>query len=257
LFGGYSSFTRLPRAMAFKRLTAPLWPALGMLTEPWMPERLRARWRHFASSNGSFIEAYRVQRGFLLPEEVEAMAGPALRDDARWREAVEAVRETERTLLTPLPSPSPERPQASVARLESRMYLASQLLRDLDVMSMAHALEVRVPFVDHELLDEVWPELAFHPDLLQGKRLLSGTLAQPLPDAILNHPKQGFMLPFAKWMKADLAPVVRDGLQRLAESGWITTGTPQRVLSDWQRGVTHWSRPWGLSVLGHFLAGRD
>ena len=256
LFGGYASFTRLPRAMAVKRLTAPLWPGLGMLAQPLMPERLRARWRHFASSNGSFIEAYRVQRGFLLPEELEAIAGPVLRDDACWREAVQTVRETERGLLASLASPSGERPQAAVARLESRMYLASQLLRDLDVMSMAHGLEVRVPFVDHELVDEVWPELGFHPNLLQGKRLLSGTLERPLPDAVLAHPKQGFTLPFATWMKGDLAPVVQDGLQRLAENGWITSETPQRVLSDWHRGVAHWSRPWGLSVLGHFLDGR-
>jgi asparagine synthase (glutamine-hydrolysing) len=255
LFGGYASFTRLPRAMAVKRMTAPLWPALGSLTGLLMSERLRARWRHFASSNGSFIEAYRVQRGFLLPEEVESIAGPALRD-ARWPEAVEIVRETERTLLAPIQPLSVERPQATVARLESRMYLASQLLRDLDVMSMAHALEVRVPFVDHELLGEVWPELALHPDLLRGKRLLSGTLERPLPPAVLNHPKQGFTLPFAQWMKADLAPVVRDGLQRLADGGWITSPTPHRVMNDWQRGVAHWSRPWGLSVLGHFLAGR-
>src|SRR4029077_4266907 len=135
-----------------------------------------------------FIEAYRVQRGFLLPEEVKAIAGPALRDDARWREAVEIVGETEHTLMAPMPSPSGERPQATVARLESRMYLASQLLRDLDVMSMAHALEVRVPFVDHELVEHVWPELASHPDLLPGKQLLSGTLDRPLPDAIVRHP---------------------------------------------------------------------
>jgi asparagine synthase (glutamine-hydrolysing) len=256
LFGGYASFTRLPRAMAVKRLTAPLWPALGPLAEPLIPQRLRARWRHFASSNGSFIEAYRVQRGFLLPAEVHAMAGPALIDDGRWREALAIVQETEHALMAPMASSSGERPQATVARLESRMYLASQLLRDLDVMSMAHALEVRVPFVDHELLEEVWPELAFHPDLLRGKRLLSGTLEHPLPESILRHPKQGFMLPFAKWMKADLAPLVQDGLQRLAEHGWVTKQTPERVLNDWHRGMAHWSRPWGLSVLGHFLARR-
>jgi asparagine synthase (glutamine-hydrolysing) len=256
LFGGYPSFARLPRAMALKRLTAPLWPTLGPLTAPLMPERLRARWRHFASSNGSFIEAYRVQRGFLLPDEVTAMAGPALREGDCWREAVETVQETEHALLAPISSPSGERPHATVARLESRMYLTSQLLRDLDAMSMAHALEVRVPFVDHELVEHVWPELALRPDLLRGKQLLTGTLARPLPAAIVAHPKQGFTLPFARWMKAELAPVVQDGLRHLAESGWITSGTPERVLSDWHRGAAHWSRPWGLSVLGHFLGGR-
>ena len=252
VFGGYPSFTRLPRAMAAKRLAGPLWPAIGPLAGVVMPERLRARWRHFASTNGSFSEAYRVQRGFLLPDEVRAIAGPALRD-ARWREAVDEVRDAEHTLLD-ASSSDREAPAATVARLETRMYLGSQLLRDLDVMSMAHALEVRVPFVDHELIARVWPGLGQHPDLMRGKRLLHDTLERPLPGAIVNHPKQGFTLPFARWMRGDLAPLVHDGLQRLADSGWITADAPDRVWNDWRRGVSHWSRPWGLSVLGHFLA---
>ncbi len=249
MFGGYPSFTRLPRAMSMKRWAGPFWPAIGPLAGIAMPERLRARWRHFASTNGSVSEAYRVQRGFLLPEEVNAIAGPALRDAG---DAAIEVREVEHALLDA--SSSDETPAASVARLESRMYLGSQLLRDLDAMSMAHALEVRVPFVDHELASRVWPGLGHHPELMRGKRLLHDTLERPLPAAIVNHPKQGFTLPFAQWMHGDLAPLVHDGLDRLAASGWITAAAPARVWNDWQRGVTHWSRPWGLSVLGHFLS---
>jgi len=119
---------------------------------------------------------------------------------------------------------------------------------------MAHALEVRVPFVDHELISRVWPSLGLHPRLMRGKRLLHEGLALPLPAAIVTQPKQGFTLPFARWMRGDLAPVVRDGLQRLASAGWIAAEAPDRVWADWQRGASHWSRPWGLSVLGHFLA---
>ena len=252
LFGGYPSFTRLPRAMAAKRWAGPLWPAIGPLAGVMMPERLRARWRHFAAANGSLAEAYRVQRGFLLPEEVRALAGPAL-VDAQWRDADADVRSTEHLLLDTAAS-GDEAPAASVARLESRMYLGSQLLRDLDVMSMAHALEVRVPFVDHTLVSHVWPVLARHPELMRGKRLLHESLERPLPQSIVNHPKQGFTLPFARWMRGDLAPFVRDGLQRLAGAGWIRADAPDRVWTDWQRGASHWSRPWGLSVLGHFLA---
>ncbi len=252
LFGGYPSFSRLPRAMKAKRWARPLWPAIGPLAGIVLPERLRARWKHFAAVNGSFGEAYRVQRGFLLPEEARAIAGPALRD-ANWREAADQVRSAEHVLLDP-PASVSETPAATVARLESRMYLGSQLLRDLDAMSMAHGLEVRVPFVDHELAAHVWPDLAQYPSLMRGKRLLSQSLEQPLPDAVVNHPKQGFTLPFAQWMNGELAPLVRDGLQRLADSGWIAAGAPDRVWTDWQRGASHWSRPWGLSVLGHFLA---
>src|SRR5947208_3733738 len=54
LFGGYPSFARLPRAMAMKRLAGSMWPAVASLAHVVMPERLRARWRHFATTNGSF-----------------------------------------------------------------------------------------------------------------------------------------------------------------------------------------------------------
>ena len=250
LFGGYPSFTRLPRAMAAKQLAGPLWPAVGSLAGAFMPARLRARWRHFAATNGSLAEAYRVQRGFFLPDEVAAIAGPALREGSRWHDAVAEVQNVERALLSPV---STEAPQAAVARLESRLYLGSQLLRDLDAMSMAHGLEVRVPFVDHELVERVWPELALHPDLMPGKRLLSGTLERSLPDSVVGHPKQGFTLPFGRWMAGELGPFVQDGMRRLSDAGWITPEAPDRVWADWRSGAAHWSRPWGLSVLGHFL----
>src|SRR5207244_6850105 len=117
-----------------------------------------------------------------------AIAGPVLRDA---RDAASEVREAEHALLDAA-SAADETPAATVARLESRMYLGSQLLRDLDAMSMAHALEVRVPFVDHELASRVWPGLGRHPGLMRGKRLLPGTLARPVPAAALTHPNPGF-----------------------------------------------------------------
>jgi len=250
MFGGYPSFVRLPRALAAKRAIGPFWPLVSPAAGAFMPERLRHRWRHFARTNGSFVDAYRVQRGFVLPDELEGLAGPALKDAGVWREACGELADAERTLLAPLGA---EAPQASVARLESRLYLESQLLRDVDVMAMAHGLEVRVPFVDHDLLDAVWPELGRHPSLVRGKRLLFETLDRPLPAAVVDRPKQGFTLPFADWMRGELAPVVQDGLGQLARDGWIAKDVPARVWHDWQTGAVHWSRPWGLGVLGQFL----
>jgi asparagine synthase (glutamine-hydrolysing) len=178
-----------------------------------------------------------------------------LRDSGVWRDARGELDAAEHALLDPSGPEADESPWASVARLESRLYLESQLLRDIDVMAMAHGLEVRVPFVDHELLGAVWPELGRRPALLRHKQLLYSTLDRPLPDAVVRRPKQGFTLPFGQWMRGDLASTVHDGLGRLADRRWITPDAPARVWNDWISGRVHWTRPWGLAVLGHFLAG--
>ena len=254
LFGGYPSFTRLPRAIAAKQLMGPLLPWIAPVIGLALPARLLPGWRHFAAVNGRLAEHYRIQRGFLLPQELDALAGPALRDSGEWDAAHASVNAVEHALLEPAAG---ESPSAGVARLESRLYLCSQLLRDIDVMAMAHGLEVRVPFVDHELLAAVWPELGFHAPLLSHKRLLHSTLDRPLPDGIVDRPKQGFILPFGRWMSGELAPFVRDGMRQLAAGGWIRPNAPDRVWAAWRDGAVHWSRPWGLSVLGHFLARRS
>ena len=120
---------------------------------------------------------------------------------------------------------------------------------------MAHGLEVRVPFVDHELISTVWPELGRHASLRTRKRLLHATLERPLPSGVAAHPKQGFTLPFAKWMRLELQSFVRDGLARLGRTGWIAPNAPSRIWADWVDGRTHWSRPWGLAVLDAFIGG--
>jgi len=247
LFGGYPSFRRLPAAMRWKEWMQPLVPVVTPLGSAVLPERLTERWKHFMSGNGRIDAAYRTQRGLYMPAEVERLAGPALRD--RWAPTAERVAAAESALFGGASTTL----EGDVARLETRVYLGSQLLRDLDVMSMAHGLEVRVPFVDHVLLDAVWPDLGAHPSLMRNKRLLHETLARPLPCEAVNRPKQGFTLPFATWMGADLQPFVRSGMAHLADAGWIARDVPDATWSAWQRGAAHWSRPWALGILGEFL----
>ena len=88
---------------------------------------------------------------------------------------------------------------------------------------------------------------------MRNKRLLHETLVLALPHAAVNRPKQGFTLPFARWMRGELAPFVRSGMAFLARSGWIAEGAPDDTWNAWQRGAMHWSRPWALGVLGEFL----
>jgi len=247
LFGGYPSFRRLPPAVRSKQRLQPVAPAVGSAVSAVLPQRLAQRWRHFIAGNGGVDNAYRAQRGLYMPLEVEQLAGPALRD--QWAPVAARLSAAERTMF----EGHAVTVEGDVARLETRVYLGSQLLRDLDAMSMAHSLEVRVPFVDHELLGEVWPDLGQYPGLMLNKRLLHETLVLALPHAAVNRPKQGFTLPFARWMRGDLAPFVRSGMAFLARSGWIAEGAPDDTWNAWQRGALHWSRPWALGVLGEFL----
>jgi asparagine synthase (glutamine-hydrolysing) len=69
-----------------------------------------------------------------------------------------------------------------------------------------------------------------------------------------GRPKQGFTLPFADWMRGDLREAVRDGLDTLARSGWVERAAPAAVWTAFERGQAHWSRAWGLGMLGRFLA---
>jgi asparagine synthase (glutamine-hydrolysing) len=250
MFGGYPAFRRIPGAVRTKRVAGPLVRAAAPLIATALPRRLKPRWRHFAGTNGNLAEVYRTQRGFFLRPEISALAGPALLEGSVWTDAWNRVNDAEASLLSPAGA---ERTAAGVARLETRLYLGSQLLRDIDVMSMAHGLEVRLPFVDHELASAIWPDLAAFPALMRGKRLLHETLERPLPPAVTRRAKQGFVLPFDAWMHNELAPIVRDGLDRLARSGFVHDRVPDDIWQRWRRREVSWSRPWGLAVLGAMM----
>ena len=245
-FGGYPSFRRVVRGSQLGRVPRPLRVAAGHIGSYAEPSWRREKLRHAAATADLPFELYRAVRGWTMPVEIETLAGPALRETS----AATVIDAIEDSLAAPVVS---ESELATVARLETTIYLRQQLLRDADVMSMAHGLEVRVPFVDHRLIGAVWPALGRHPEMLAGKRLLVESLGRPLPESVVSRPKQGFTLPFEHWIDGPLAQFVRDGLQHAAREQWIARAAPDIVLRDWRDGACHWTRPWGLAVLGHFL----
>ena len=246
LFGGYPSFARVPAMLQMSEVLGPVMRATGPAAVLALPEWRAVKWQHFAR-DPRVEAAYRTLRGFFMPSEWPALVGPALADAT---DAVHTVEAVEEKLFA---ARGPESHAGSVARLETCGFLRSQLLRDIDAMSMAHGLEVRVPFVDHELQQAMWPALGQHAGLLKGKRLLHESLAHPLPSDIVNRPKQGFTLPFDSWMRGALRDSTREGLAALARQGWVSDATPDTVWKAFERGQAHWSRAWGLAMLGRFL----
>jgi len=135
-----------------------------------------------------------------------------------------------------------------VSYLEARCYMLNTLLRDSDVMSMAHGLELRVPLIDHVLADKlmalpgVWKMNENVP-----KPLLVHALKGALPGDIVHRKKQGFTLPFERWLRENLRPEVEAGLQDIGQL--LNHDSARRVWSDFLNGRTSWSRVWSLYVL--------
>ena len=89
---------------------------------------------------------------------------------------------------------------AAISALESRLYLANQLLRDTDWASMAHSVEVRTPLVDFQLLRDAAPLLIRQGDR-HSKRCLANAPSKPLPNEVTNRKKTGFGTPLGGWLK--------------------------------------------------------
>jgi len=144
-------------------------------------------------------------------------------------------------------------PVNALSVLELSNYLRNTLLRDADVMSMAHALEVRVPLLDHRLIDALLPipgSLKLHRSC--NKPLLLAA-SPPLPPSAVNRPKMGFTLPFDAWLRGPL----KNRVDSLFEDGAIPrTGLldARSVQNIWQSFLAgdrrvNFSRVWSLVAL--------
>ena len=130
--------------------------------------------------------------------------------------------------------------------------LKDDLLLKADKMSMAHSLELRVPFLDHEVARTG----LFLPDRDKVRRLetkvaLRRLLAERLP-AIARRPKQGFEVPISRWLRHDLAELAGDLLsaERLNRRGFVDAAVVQRLWSEHRTGVAdHGLRLYSLLVL--------
>jgi len=143
--------------------------------------------------------------------------------------------------------------RVSAAEIES--YMQHVLLRDSDQMSMAHSLEIRVPFLDHNVV-----ELATHlsNDLkypTSPKKFLTETFADILPDEVVNRKKMGFTLPWSVWMKNELKEFTESGFQELYNQEVVNEKVLKNAWSKFLMGSEEKSfiSFWHLSVLGHWI----
>lgn len=262
LFGGYASFTELPRMLrAAAWVPWPLGAAIGGLCgiatalcwDVYRQAPPQTRWGKIADlacAGADLVELYQTSYA-LFTRETQA------------RLAAACVRAAQRTQDFGLPAEVARTWRArtdgseilhSISLLELSSFVGERLLRDTDTASMAVSLEARVPLLDWALYEKVAgidPSRRFSPP--RKKRLLRDLALGRLDPAIFDRPKSGFVLPIGEWARRRLQPEIG---QLLSDSALVTRAglEPQVVRTLWKSYVAgkpglYWSRVWSLYVL--------
>jgi len=141
--------------------------------------------------------------------------------------------------------------------LDLKTWLPGDILTKVDRASMAHSLEVRVPLLDHRLVE--WAS-ALPPGLKlkggTGKYLLKKTLEPDLPHEVLYRAKMGFSVPLAAWLRGPLSKRVREALHTgaIAECGYFEPVMLERLVRQHVAGRRdHSATLWSLLMLDAFL----
>jgi asparagine synthase (glutamine-hydrolysing) len=225
LFGGYPSFRHVPRLLQAGRALQPLHRVTTPLARVWERAAINgrsARMAAYLEGEATLPRAYQAVRSIFSPAERDKIGRSLL--GAAW----------ENSFPSEIVPELPVDPADGVSYLELTRYLRNQLLRDADVMSMAHGLELRVPFVDHELL-AVLRTIPAAVRLAPGKKLLR----EAVPGLPEWRCKRGFTFPFNAWLDTTW----RDLKEELR-------GAPAVPLDSW-------SRKWSLIVLSRWLRRHD
>ncbi|HXC31640.1 MAG TPA: asparagine synthase (glutamine-hydrolyzing) [Verrucomicrobiae bacterium] len=257
IFGGYTTFKSTPRA-AFvaglgrwipgfmRRITAG---AAVRIAAGDPVRKAAAAWR----SPQDFPHAYYFTRLLFTPSRVRRLLAPYLESagdskdrDYPWRAR---MRETARQAAQ-LDS------FTSVSCFELQSYMVNTLLRDTDSASMANSLEVRVPFVDHRLVEFVGrlPKSAKYAPSVP-KALLVEALYDVLPQEVVGQTKRTFTLPWDVWLRGPLGVRLSQDLANLAPPlrPYLNGRAVRGAWQNFVIGQTNWSRPWSLFVLNEWV----
>jgi asparagine synthase (glutamine-hydrolysing) len=142
-------------------------------------------------------------------------------------------------------------PLNRLLHIDSAVFLPDDLMIKNDRMSMAHSLEARVPFADHELTEFLAsvPSGIKLPGL-RKKDLMKRVMADRLPASILKKKKVGLEMPYSRWFKHELKDLLLDycGPARIAATGRFRPGVIQTLIDDHLAGRHDNGRVlWGLT----------
>jgi asparagine synthase (glutamine-hydrolysing) len=235
LFDGYGNAGRVRQLERMRRLPKPL-PQMAVAAAGFAAKGSRVeKLREWTSGPFPPGHSYELLRRLFLPDQVQRLVSTV--------DSSNAVPAT-----TPVDPRKDVFPQVSM--LELTNYMKNVLLRDTDAMSMANSLEVRVPYLDHRLVE--WAlGLPRSARVGNGKALLVAAARGAVPEEVLTRKKRGFLLPLENWMRDDLA---EDVLATLSDPPTAVRELldDRTIRSVWARFTSEresWLRPWSLYAL--------
>jgi asparagine synthase (glutamine-hydrolysing) len=232
-------------------LRRPLFGMLGRVYPKldWAPRVLRGKSTFQALARDS-VEGYFHSVSVLHDEMRGRLFSDRLKSDLAGYRAIEVMRRHSAHAPT-------DHPLSLVQYLDMKTYLVGDILTKVDRASMAHALEVRVPILDHELVEwmsSLPPELKLKGR--EGKFLLKKSLQDHVPNDVLYRPKMGFSVPLATWFRGPLRERVREALLGpvLQDTGMFKRTYLEHLVEHHQSGVRDYSASiWSVLMFDAFL----
>ena len=211
LFASYPSFRQVPalvrRSKPLTRITG-FGTAVRKISAPVLSQLTSPKYAGLLEYSRSLGSAYLLRRCLYAPWELPGVLDPDLAE-AGWQD-LQAVHRLDDSAL------DVSNDRLAMSALEMNWYMRNQLLRDADWAGMAQSIEIRVPFLDLDLLREAAPWFAAYPDITKAE--LAAVTAPQLPQALLKRPKTGFSVPVREWIKPAGAASQARGLRGWAQS---------------------------------------
>lgn len=225
-------------------LRKPLFNTLARLypKADWAPRMFRAKATFQALARNS-VEGYLFSVSICSEEQRTALFSDALKSELQGYSVQNVFAEHAANSPT-------DHPLSLIQYLDMKTYLVGDILTKVDRASMAHALEVRVPFLDHpfaEWVSGLPPEWKLRGQ--EGKYLLKKSLEPHLSRDVLYRSKMGFRVPLADWFRGALKEKLRRDLlgDELASTGLFNLPYLKRLVDEHQSGVRDHSAPlWSL-----------
>ena len=254
VFGGYNLSRRIPRNYRAMTWLSPFSESVrtsaASFATVFRNDIVRQKAHEIAKVNPGLIGLYFRHRRLIADSGLEALGFDAkdlnLSDDFQIPEL-----QYEGCYL-------PSDLESSVARLDAAFYLQNVLLRDSDVFGMANSLEIRVPFLDLDLIEWAFrlPGDVLLPKRAPLKFLLRQMCANVYENLPIASSKRGFVIPISEWLRGPLREVAEGSLSRLHDSGLFNPAGINEVLELFRREPDSpaWSRLWALVTLGFWFA---